>query len=191
LQGENLFKQGAFSPYIMYIVEGLVKIYLQTGPEKQVNIRLARTGEFLAFSSVFGENVYNYSAVAVKDSLICMIDKAGLKHLFQHNADFTMRITSKNCSNEGYLLEIIKNISSKQMRGKLATALLYLSADDFAEHHVFQYMTRQDIADFASVSTESAIKFLKEFEKEKIVLLDGKNIKILDKEKLVEIGRRG
>jgi len=191
LQGENLFKQGAFAPYVMYIVEGLVKIYLQTGSDKQINIRLSKAGDFLAFSSIFGENIYNYSAVAVKESTICMIDKTALMHLLQKNPDFAMRITSKNCRNEGHLLEVIKNISYKQMRGKLATILLYLSADEFIKQDVFQYMTRQDIADFASISVESAIKFLKEFEKEGILKLDGKDIKIVDIEKLGEIGKRG
>lgn len=191
IQGENLFKQGAFSPYVMYIVEGLVKIYLQTGPEKQINIGLAPKGEFLAISSLFGETVYNYSAIAVKDSTICMIDKTGLYQLMQKNHDFALRITAKNCRNEKHFLNIIKNISYKQMHGKMASALLYLSSSEFIELDVFQYLNRQDIADFASISTESAIKFLKKFEKEGILSLDGKNIKIIDRDKLVEIGRKG
>jgi CRP/FNR family transcriptional regulator len=120
-----------------------------------------------------------------------MIDKTGLKHLLQKNPDFASRITSKNCRNEGHLLEIIKNISFKQMRGKLATALLYLSGDEFSHEDVFLYLTRQDIADFASVSTESTIKFLKEFEKEGILELKGKDIRIVDKNKLEYIGKRG
>jgi len=190
-KGENLFKQGAFSPYVMHVVEGVVLIYLQTGYEKQINIRLARTGDFLAFSSVFGDNIYNYSAVALKSSTICMIDKAALKYLMQKNYNFALRITSNNCRNEGQLLEIIKNISFKQMRGKMATALLYLSGDEFSTENIFQYLSRQDIADFASVSTESAIKFIKEFEKEGILKLEGKEIKIVDKDKMMEIAERG
>lgn len=191
LKGENLFKQGAFAPYVMFIVNGLVKIYLQTGFDKQINIRLARTGDFLAFSSIFGDNVYNYSAIAVKDSLVCMIEKESLKQLLLTNPEFAMRITSRNYRNENYLLEIIKNISYKQMRGKLASTILYLSQDEFIEEEIFQYMSRQDIADFASISTESAIKFLKEFEKEGILNLKGKDIEITDKMKLDDIALRG
>jgi CRP/FNR family transcriptional regulator len=191
LQGENLFKQGAFSPYVIYIVEGLVKIFLQTGPEKQINIRLVQTGNFLAFSSVFDESIYNYSAIALKESTICMIDKHALKLLMQKNSDFAMLITSKNCRNENHYIEIIKNISYKQMRGKLATALLYLNSGEFRDQDIFQYLTRQDIADFASISTESAIKFLKEFEQEKILKLNGKEIKIIDLDRLNDIGRKG
>ncbi len=191
LKGENLFKQGAFAPYVMYIIDGLVKVYLQTGHEKQINIRLARAGDFLAFSSIFGENVYNYSAIALKDSKVCMIDKEGLKLLLIKNPEFALQITSRNSQTERHLFELIKNISYKQMRGKLASALLYLANDEFLEEEIFLNLTRQDIADFASISIESAIKFLKELEKEGVILLEGKDIKITNLSKLEEISIKG
>lgn len=191
LKGENIFKQGAFAPYVMYVVDGLVKIFLQTGYEKQINIRLAKSGEFLALSTIFDENVYNYSAMAMKSTSICMIDKIALKQLLSKNSDFATHIISKNCRNESALLKIIKNISYKQMRGKLASSLIYLSGDDFMDYDVFQLLSRQDIADFASISTESTIKFLKEFEKEGIISLKGKNITITDNKLLQDIARKG
>ena len=191
LKGETIFKQGAFAPYIMYVVDGLVRVFLQTGSKKQLNIRLTKQGEFMAFSSVFGDNIYNCSAVALKDSTICMIEKTALKQLLMKNADFAMRITSRNCRNEGRYLDIIQSISYKQMRGKLASALLYLSSEEFLEEDVFQYLTRQDIADFASITIESAVKFIKEFEKEGILKLMGKDIKIINKDKLEEIAKKG
>ncbi len=191
LKGENLFKQGAFAPYVMYVVDGLVKLYLQTGANRQINIRLARRGDFLAFPVLFDENIYAYSAVALKDSAVCMIDKEALLGLLKENVDFALRITSKNFRHETFLLEIIKNLSYKQMRGKLASALLYLSQPGFLAEEVFRHLTRQDIADFASISTESAVKFLKEFEKEEIILLDGKDIVITDPKRLEEISIKG
>ena len=191
LKGENIFKQGAFAPYVMYIVSGLVKVYLQIGYDKQINMSLARSGDFLAFSSVFGEKIHTYSTQAIKDSEICMIEKESLKETLLHNPDFALQITSKNYRNERHLFEIIKNLSHKQMRGKLASALLYLSQEEFLDEQIFEYLTRQDIADFASVSNESAIKFLKEFEKEEILKLNGKNIIILNQEKLEHISKNG
>jgi len=68
---------------------------------------------------------------------------------------------------------------------------LYLSGDDFTNEDIFQYLNRQDIADFSSISSESAIKFLKEFEKEGILKLKGKDIKVTKKGKLEEIAKRG
>jgi len=183
LKGEQIFKQGAFAPYILYVVEGLVKVFLQMGSARQLNIDLAKHGDFMAFTSVFDNDIYNYSAVALKDTTICMIDKSALKQLLLRNSDFAMRITSRNW-------DIIQNVSFKQMRGKLASALLYLS-DTYPEENIYEYLTRQDIADFASITVESAVKFLKEFEQEKILKLNGKDIKIIDIERLNEIGIKG
>jgi len=191
LKGEIIFKQGAFASYILYVVDGLVKVFLQTGSIKQLNIRLTKQGDFMAFSSVFGTNIFNCSALALKDSTICMIEKTALKELLMKNADFAISITSRNCRNEGRYLDIIQNTSYKQMRGKLASALLYLSSEEFLEEDVFQYLTRQDIADFASITIESAVKFIKEFEKDGILKLTGKDIKIINKVRLGEIAKRG
>lgn len=190
-KNEQIFKQGAFAPHVIYINDGLVKVSIQTGFDKQLNIRLARTGEFLAFSSVFGDANYSYTATALRNSTICMIEKDALKNLLEENSDFAMRITSKNCKYESHLFEIIRNISYKQMPGKLASALLYLSSTDFEGENIFTLLTRQELADFASVSTESAIKILKEFEQEGIIELSGKDISILKKDKLEEISFRG
>lgn len=191
LAGEMLFKQGAFAPHLLLVLAGLVKVYLQTGNDKQVNLFLVKEGDFLAFPSVFGEPIYNYSAVALTDVQVCMIDKESMQHILRKNAEFAMRITSRNCRNESQFLSIIHNITYRQMRGKLASALLYLSNNDFQDMNVFQYLTRQDIANFASIATESAIKFLKEFEKEKIIALSGKDIHILDRKKMEEIEKWG
>ena len=139
-----------------------------------MSISVATEGEFLAFSSVFGEPVHTYSAQAISNTQICMIEKESLKQILLDNPEFALKITSQNYQNERHLFEVIKNISYKQMRGKLASALLYLSQDEFLKQNIFEFLTRQDIADFASISAESAIKFLKEFEKEKIITLNGK-----------------
>jgi len=191
LKGENIFKQGAFAPYVIYVVEGYIKVYLQTGYDKQINIGISKPGEFLAFSSVFGEPVHTYSTQALTNAEICMIEKDSLKEILIENPGFALAVTSKNYRNEKHLLEIIKNVSYKQMRGKLASSLLYLADNDFTEINIFQYLTRQDLADFASISTESAIKFLKEFEKEKVVKLAGKNVEILDLKTLENISKNG
>jgi CRP-like cAMP-binding protein len=186
-KSEQIFKQDAFAPHVIFIIDGLVKISIQTGYNKHLNIRLAKSGDFLGFSSIFGDNAYPYTATALRDSKICMIEKEALKNLLLENAGFALKITSKNCKSERHFLDIIKNISYKQMRGKLASTLLYLSSVDFLNENVFELLSRQDLAEFASISTENTIKILKEFNNEDIITLNGKNIEIIDREKLEEI----
>lgn len=190
-KGENIFKQDAFSSHIIYIIEGAIKIYLQTSNQKQINLRIACSGDFVAFESIFSGNYYNYSANALKDSIICMINKEALKNLLVQNPQFGIQITTKNMQNEVYLIETIKNLSAKHMRGKLAYTLLYLSGKKFEKENIFQLLTRKEIANFASISNENAIKYLKEFEKENIISLKGKDIKVIDKKNLELISKIG
>ncbi|MDF1574017.1 MAG: Crp/Fnr family transcriptional regulator [Bacteroidales bacterium] len=184
LKGETVFKQGAFAPHVLFIQSGLIRVYLQTGRNRVQNLWISKSGDFLAFSSLFGERTYTYSAVAMKDAELLMIDKESLRKLLQTNPEFGFRITSKNYHSEKHLMELVASLSYKQMRGKLATALLYLNSENFLGEEVFTYLSRQDIADFASISVESVIKFLKEFEKEGILVLENKNILISDPERL-------
>jgi CRP-like cAMP-binding protein len=176
---------------VLFIQSGLVKVYLQTGPRRVQNLWIARTGDFLAFSSMFDQKVYPYSALALKDSELLMMDKESLGHLLRTNPEFAFRITTKNFSSENQLLGIISNLSYKQMRGKLASALLYLGSESLAQEHLFGYLTRQDLADFASVSVESVIKFLKEFEHDGILKLQNKDILILDSDRLIQVSQAG
>ncbi|MEA3477487.1 MAG: Crp/Fnr family transcriptional regulator [Bacteroidota bacterium] len=191
LKGETVFKQGAFAPHVLFIQSGMIRVYLQTGRNKVQNLWIAKSGDFLAFSSMFGERTYSYSAVAMKDAQLLMIDKESLKKLLQTNPEFGFRITSKNYTSEKHLMDLVASLSYKQMRGKLATALLYLTSESLKGEEVFTYLTRQDIADFASISVESVIKFLKEFEKEGILSLKGKNITVTESERLAEISATG
>lgn len=191
LAGEILFKQGAFSTHVLLVLDGLVKVYLQAGRDKQLNLQLAKKGDFLAFSSLLGETVHATSAVALTDTRICMLDKEKMRSLLLQNAEFAMRIISRNYRNERQLLTVISNITYKQTRGKLASALLYLSSEDFSGQDIFVHLSRQDLANFASVATENAIKLLKEFERDGIIALEGKGITILDRAELEKIERLG
>ncbi|MEJ2596513.1 MAG: Crp/Fnr family transcriptional regulator [bacterium] len=168
-RGEHIFKQGAFAPHVLFIQTGLVKVYLQTGIKKHLNLWIARRGDFLGFSTIFGAENYPYSSVALMDSELLMIEKVSLKELLRSNPEFALRITSKNYGTEQHLLDIVTNLSYKQMRGKLASSLLYHSSEVFLREDIFNFLSRQDIADFASISVENVVRFLKEFEQEGIV----------------------
>ena len=191
LKGETIIKQGALATNVFYINNGLVKQFMQSGGQKLINLRLLKQDDFMAFFSIFDVNVYPYSAVALTDTNVCMIDKKALADLLLRKPKFAFEMTRRNYMREHRYLDVINSLSFKQMRGKLATTLLYLSSEYFTDEKVFENLTRQDIADFASITIESAIKFIKEFEKEGIIKLHEKKIVITERDKLEELSRVG
>ena len=77
------------------------------------------------------------------------------------------------------------------MNGRMADTLLYIDSLKNEHPDIFQLLSRKDIADFAGTSTESAVKLLKSFEKDKLIELNEKDITISDRNTLTEISKRG
>ena len=190
-KGETICKQGAFSSYVLFISDGLVKLYLESPNNKNINIKILKTSEFIGLSSIYGENIYNYSAVALEDSIICLIEKESLRKLLNDNGNFASEIIKWYCANEKQLFNKIKSLGHKQMHGRLADTLLYLCDESFNQKELFSKLSRQDIADFSCISTESAVRLLAELKNEGIIKLEGKHIRIIDKARLIEISKKG
>ena len=60
------------------------------------------------------------------------------------------------------------------MHGNLAETILYIDSFKSDNKNIFSLLSRKDIADFAGTSTESTIKLLKSFEKDKLIALKEK-----------------
>jgi CRP/FNR family transcriptional regulator len=58
------------------------------------------------------------------------------------------------------------------------------------EAEIFQLLSRKDLTDFAGISTESAVKLLKMFEKDGLIVLNEKNLRIVNYDALREISRK-
>jgi CRP/FNR family transcriptional regulator len=87
--------------------------------------------------------------------------------------------------------ERLISLTQKQMPGRIADVLLYLSNEIYNDNTFDISLSRQDIGDLSSMTKDSAIRILKDFESEKIILVEGKHISILKKETLNEISIRG
>ena len=77
------------------------------------------------------------------------------------------------------------------MNGRLAQTLLYIDGFKTENPNIFQLMSRKDIADFAGISTESAVKLLKSFEKDGLIELNEKDILVVNHKGLLELSKKG
>ena len=88
-------------------------------------------------------------------------------------------------------LDRMVGISQKQMHGRVADALIYLSKNIYKSSTIGDEITRQDIAEYSSMTKDSAIRVLKEFERDQIISLKGRQIEVLDSNRLDKISDKG
>ena len=190
-KGDNLTKQGAFSSYILYIIKGLAKQYLEGEGNKSYNLRIIQPGEFVGLSSVFSNHTYNYSSIALTDCQAFLVGKEAIAEVIRKNGAFGYDIIRRYCSQNNQLFDTLHKVLYKQMNGRIADALLYLDGLKVENPEIFQLLSRRDIADFAGLSTESVVKLLKSFEKDGLIELNEKDIVIKEYKELQEISKRG
>ncbi len=188
---DHLTKQGAFASYILFVINGFAKQYLEGEGTKNFNLRIIKPGEFVGLSSVFSGNTFNYSSEAITDCQVFLIEKETVAKVIKQNGMFGFNIIKRYCEQNTNLLGTIRTLMYKQMNGRMADTLLYIAAIQKEKPEIFQFLSRKDLADFAGIAMESAVKLLKTFEKEGLIELHEKDIKILKEDALLEISRRG
>ncbi len=190
-KGENLTKQGTFASYVLFIVKGLVKQYIEDETGRNLNLQILQAGDFVGLSSAFDKPVFQYSSVAITDTVVFMVDKEAMKTVLKNNGNFAYNIIMRHNEQTDILYAVLRTLTYKQMNGRLADTLLYLSSLPYSSSEIYGNLSRKDIADFAGISTESAVKLLKTFEKDGIISLQEKTISILKKDILIEISKKG
>lgn len=190
-KGDNLTKQGAFASYVLFIITGLAKQYLEGDSTKNLNLRIIKPGEFVGLSAVFTKNTFNYSSIALTDCQVFLIEKDAIAKVVKQNGTFGFNIIKRYCEQNTNLFDTLRTVMYKQMNGRMADTLLYIDGLKTENAEIFQLLSRKDIADFAGVSTESAVKLLKSFEKDGLIKLNEKDIIVVSHNGLVEVSKRG
>jgi CRP-like cAMP-binding protein len=190
-KGDNLTKQGAFASYILFIIHGLAKQYLEGDSTRNYNLRIIKPGEFVGLSAVFSKNTFNYSSIALTDCQVFLIEKEALAKVVKQNGMFAFNIIKRYCEQNADLFSTIHNLNYKQMNGRLADLLLYLDNLRRECAEIFQLLSRKDLAEFVGISTESVVKLLKIFEKDGLIQLQEKNIHLINTKLLAEISKKG
>ena len=190
-KGDNLTKQGAFASYVLFIISGLAKQYIEGDNSRNYNLRIIKPGEFVGLSAVFTKSTFNYSSVAITDCQVFLVEKDAIAKVIKQNGLFGFTMITRYFEQNANLFDTLRTVIYKQMNGRIAETLLYIDGFKNENPNIFQLLSRKDIADFAGISTESAVKLLKSFEKDGLIELNEKDIQVVNHNGLLEISKKG
>jgi CRP/FNR family transcriptional regulator, polysaccharide utilization system transcription regulator len=188
--GEVMFKQGTPSSHFLCITKGLAKIYIE-GLGKNLILGLVKPVEYIFGPGIYVDNRHHFSASAVEDSSACLVDVNIYKQLVRKNPDFAEEFITRFSQQAIVNFNQFISLTQKQMHGRIADALIYLSEKIYNCNPFQLTITRQDLADLSGMSKESAIRIMKEFKEEGILSSDGNFIHILNREQLQHISEKG
>jgi CRP-like cAMP-binding protein len=188
-KGQLIFSEGGLPLGLFCVNSGKVKLSATGFDGKEQILRFVKDGDIMGYRALISNERYHSSAIAIEDCQICIIDKNRLNQLLKDNPQLLFKLIIKISDDLKQAEEQIVSLSQKNVRERMAEALLFFKATygyeaDNATINVI--LSREEIADYVGTTTESAIRLLSEFNSDKIVELSGKKIKILNLQRLIK-----
>lgn len=189
--GENIIKQGTAASHMISLTTGLAKMYIEGFNNRNLILKIVKPWQVFGGPGIYIDNRYHYSVTALEPVAACFIDVNNFKEVVRRNPDFMELYMRNQSQNTSRTYERFISLTQKQMHGRIADVLIYLSNEIYASPDFDLTISRQDIADLSSMSKDSAIRILKELEHEGVITANGKKIEIKQLDVLKEIALRG
>ena len=188
---EMMFKQGSASTHILMITSGMAKIYLEGPGGKNLLLKIVKPIQMFAGPGAFLDSRNYYSAAALEDSTVCFISTKNFRKCIRTNPDFAEKFIEYVNLNAIFTFGRIIDLTQKQMPGRVADALIYLSEKIYGANRFNLTLSRQELADMTSLSKESFIRILKGFKEEGIISMNGNFVEITKMKSLKKISLVG
>ncbi len=187
--GETIIKQGFVASNIIFLEEGLAKLDILTDG-KTTTVGLVAPKSFIGIICTFANHNVDFSSIALEKTSVSIFDIDLFEKFVKQNGEFACRIIKHMSLLTNNLVHQISRFSHKNIEGALSLILLDFS-NIYKTDSIVLPVNRIELANMLGYSKESVINTLSKFNKEGILKVQDKQIEIIDKKKLLAIGKIG
>nr|MDE6854209.1 Crp/Fnr family transcriptional regulator [Muribaculaceae bacterium] len=193
-KNQLIYAEGDEPEFLWVLLKGKVK-KIKEGVGGRVQIlRLIRPVQYFGYRAFFAGEPYVSSAAAFEPSTLGAVPLHIVRDLIQNNMRLAWFFIHELSRNLGGSDTKIVNLTQKHIRGRLAEALVVL-ADNYGYEDdnctLKIYMSREDLANLSNMTTSNAIRTLTTFVNERLLIVDGRRIKIINESQLRKISKFG
>ncbi|MDP1727107.1 MAG: Crp/Fnr family transcriptional regulator [Bacteroidota bacterium] len=191
-KGQSIFYEDNIPLGIYCISKGAIKLTRSNKDGKEQIIRFARDGEFLGYRALIADEPLVATATCIEDTICCFVPRNIFMEVLENNSGLNKYMLKALCHDLGLADERIQSLAQKSVRERLAETLLFLQQTflnngDIDIALISVTLPREDIANIVGTATETVIRLLSEFKNDKIIDMEGKKIRILDRKALEKI----
>lgn len=190
---ETIYREGEYPHALHYIISGKVKLSKSSEYGKEFITQLCGPGEFLGYLALLENSAFNEEAAAMEDSEIAMIPIQEFKKLINSNREVAnnfIKILSRNVIDQE---ERLLKLAYGNVRERVATVVIHLfeKYGDIKSGQINLAISREELAGYAGIATESLIRTLSDFKQEDLILTEGKSMLVNNLERLKKIASGG
>ena len=173
---------------VYFILEGKIKVYNKVENRKIQILRLVSKGDIVGLSSLNSSHYFS-SAVAIEKVKAYCIEHKNLKSVLNNNNKLCFLLLNSLAMRIQYYEMRLKHQNLFLATERVVDALLLIAykfgktTDEGLE--ISTCTSRKDIASFANISYEKAVRTLSYLKSKKYIVLEGKKIIIKDTDVLI------
>jgi CRP-like cAMP-binding protein len=191
--GHVFCEQGDTARAVYCILRGAVKLVKAGERGDSQVIRLLGPHDVFGLRPLLAGDDFAVRAVAVDECQVCTIPKATIMSLLRESVRFAGAVMTHLAREIRYSEELLMVLTQRSVRRRVADVLLLLNGhavlgDAWTPFPRVQ-LKRREIAQMVSATPETLSRTLAEFARRKLILVDRKNITILDAEGLQLLDR--
>lgn len=162
-EGSTIFERGEAADFLPMIVKGSVKMIRMPEPGKEVIIGTFHAGEMFAVPPVFDGEPYPSTAIATERTELLQISRDDFLKLISDSSEFAFEVIVWTCEMLREKTSMIRTLSTASPEHRVGRVLLKLFAESDQSVPVRISVRRQDIAEMASLTTETTIRVIRRF----------------------------
>lgn len=188
---ETIFHEGAPSFGFFIICQGQVKLVKQGSGGKRQILKIVGPGELLGEENIFDGKAHGASARTLEPTSARFIKREDFLDFLKRHPQVALQLAEKIARElQGFQAKLIE-VAYESCRARLARILLALAREYGVPENeglrLTAKLTRNDLAEMAGISTETAIRTLTELEERRLIKLERRKIYILDQNSLEEL----
>jgi CRP/FNR family transcriptional regulator len=187
--GDHLFRVGDAFRALFAVRSGYVKTYVvdEAGQEQVLGFHLP--GELVGLDAIYPQR-HQCNAVALDTMTVCEMPYAEITRLASEVPSLQQQMFRLMSKDIGSAFMLAGDHTAEE---RLAAFLMSLSQRlklrGYSDTHLVLAMPRRDIANYLRLATETVSRVLTRFEKDGLIAVERRDIRILDAARLRELGR--
>ena len=190
-RNELIIQEGDEIKEFMYLRKGLVKLYKTNSKGKDQILSINRPGDFINLLSIFSNKTQQYSVSVLEETHVCAIKIETIFDLIKRNSEFSMRVMNRMSHIADEIIQKRFEINQRQVKGRVAFMLRFLAEQIYHKNEFRMPITRKELGELISMTTENTIRTMSEFRKDGIIEMDGKSLSIIDFDRLKKVCEMG
>lgn len=186
-RGGSIFFEGEDATGFYMVAEGKVKIFKTSNEGREQILHIFGPGEPFGEVPVFHGHPFPANAVALTKSKLLFFPRLEFIELVHGNPSIALNMLAMLSLRLRRFATQIEHLSLKEVPGRLASHLLYLSEEQDHTDQVVLDIPKGQLASLLGTSPETLSRIFAKMSEEGVIEVNGKRITIVNRESLIQL----